>query len=260
MVSRPWLRPQPRKYTTARAGARGNNYLSRNVAAPSGPSSMLRRRKYNKARAGRDDGRQISGIVSLPEREGARHLRHRQRLPSQKQEHHRAQPTNTSHAAEKPSPVPNGFRRTHTQTTAQVRYLPGHHECKIGRRKPFNRTTSPPGVYGRRPGGENRREYMEDAPTIAQRAPAKIGRTKPANKGGGNQSPTSLENTTNNEADNAGVQRVLDGGQHSNCNLQYSPEHFAGVQRVPGGSHPIQKTNNPGYRRIMSHTAAERVC
>ena len=37
-------------------------------------------------------------------------------------------------------------------------------------------------------------------------------------------------------------------------------QHFAGVQRVPGGSHPIQKINNLGYRRIRSHTAAERVC
>jgi len=41
--------------------------IQHNVAAPSGPSSMLRRRKYNKARAGRDDERQISKL-RLPAR------------------------------------------------------------------------------------------------------------------------------------------------------------------------------------------------
>ena len=174
MGRNPWLRPQPRKYKSARRAGRSGNKQHSTVAAPHRPPGGVQRQQAIQHRR-----------RPVRRRGDRRQPRHRQRRPSQPKNIELNLRTNACRREAPPLFRMGSAEYLRTEITAQVRDLPGDYRSKRGQRKPFNRATGPPGVKGRRPGGQHPKEYMKDARRIARRAPAKIGRGKLVDRGGG---------------------------------------------------------------------------
>ena len=131
--------------------------------------------------------------------------------------------------------------------------------------KPPNYTKGPPGVQQRRSGGNNPKEYMEDAPveTIKgsiRKTPRRLldvhlPRLVAENRQIGGRQHTLTIGRRRGSSKGAGQAAST---APTIKNKQQKQQLFVGAQRVPGGSQQKQ-TNNLGHRRI-GHTLPPKGC